>query len=69
MTTIPLRVKALVKKHGSLRAAARAIRLSAPYLMRLRDGDKKDPSDKVLRKLRLRRVVTFVGRADGGRAS
>lgn len=58
-TTIPRRVKALVKQHGSLRAAARVAKLSAPYLMRLRDGDKEDPSDDVLRRLGLRREVRF----------
>lgn len=60
--TLAQHVKVLIKQHGGLRAAARAVRLSAPYLLRLRDGDKKDPSDEVLRRLGLRRVITFVRR-------
>ena len=49
----------LTKKHGSLRAAARAAGLDAGYLSRLRSGDKEQPSDAVLAALGLERVVSY----------
>lgn len=49
----------LIHRHGSLRAAARVLQISAPYLSRLFSGEKKDASDAILRKLGVRRVVTF----------
>lgn len=50
----------LIHRHGSLRAAARVLEISPAYLSRLFSGEKKDPSDAMLRKLRLRRVVTYI---------
>lgn len=50
----------LIHRHGSLRAAARVLGISPAYLSRLFSGEKKDPSDTMLRKLGLRRVVTYV---------
>lgn len=50
----------LCAKHGGLRAAARAIGLSAPYLLRLRDAEKTNPSDETLRKLGVRKEVRYV---------
>ena len=52
------RIAQLTKQHGSLRAAARVLGCSPSYLMRLRDGTKTNPSDALLRRLKLRRVVT-----------
>jgi hypothetical protein len=52
------RIEALTTKHGSLRAAARVLGVDPSYLLRLRDGSKTNPSDALLRKLKLRRVVT-----------
>lgn len=49
----------LAKKHGSLRAAARAAGLDAGYLSRLRSGDKEQPSDRTLEALGLERVVSY----------
>ena len=58
-TTIRRRVAELVKKHGGLRAAARAIMLTPQYLYRLGTGEKENPSGEVLRKLGLVRHVTY----------
>lgn len=60
--TRPLRnaINALAGKHGSLRAAARVLRVDAGYLSRLRNGSKTEPSAALLRKLGLRRVVTYI---------
>lgn len=55
--TLRQRVQALTKQHGGLRAAARAIGLSAPYLVRLREGKHPQPSDATLRKLGMVRTV------------
>lgn len=56
------RIQELAKKHGSLRAAARALEIDHAYLSRLQDGLKLEPSDAVLRKLRLKRVVLYIDR-------
>lgn len=53
-------VRRICDEHGGLRAAARAIGLSAPYLLRLRDGEHPNPSDVTLKKLGIRREVTYV---------
>lgn len=57
---ILLRLKELEKQHGSMRAAARVLKIDHGYLSRLKDGSKMNPSDAVLRKLGLRRVVQFI---------
>ncbi len=51
------RIEELSAKHGGVRAAARVLEISPGYLKRLRDGEKLNPSTKILRKLKLRRVV------------
>ena len=58
----------LAKQHGSLRAAARVLQIDHAYLWRLQQGEKNDPSEDVLRKLELRRIVrvTYVRRVDVG---
>lgn len=61
------RIAELVLKHGSLRKAGRVVRLTGQYLYRLQAGEKTNPSDAVLKKLGLRRVVYFV-RIDSGKA-
>lgn len=52
-------VNALVEKHGGVRAAARVIGTDPSYLSRIRTGKKWMPSDGLLRKLGLRRVITI----------
>jgi hypothetical protein len=53
------RVKELVTQHGSLRAAARVLEVDPGYLSRLKSGEKDEPSDDLLRRMKLRRVVTY----------
>lgn len=60
MTLLRERILEAIERHGSLRAAARVLQVDAAYLSRLRDGYKTDPGDALLRKLKLRRVVTYL---------
>ena len=57
--TIHDRINELVELHGSLRAVARVTEIDAGYLSRLRAGEKANPDKDKLRRLGLRRVVTF----------
>ena len=57
--TLAERIDQLVIQHGSLRAVARVTQLDASYLCRLRSGEKVHPEDATLRRLGLRRVVTY----------
>ncbi len=63
MSQLRARIQQLAKHHGSLRAAARVLEIDHGYLSRLQDGGKTEPSDDILRKLDLRRVVTYVRRS------
>ena len=54
------RIRELETQHGGLRAAARVLDCDAAYLLRLRDGEKCNPSAAMLRKLGLKKVVTYV---------
>jgi hypothetical protein len=47
------------KKHGSLRAAARALGMDPSYLFRLKNSEKMHPSDEVLKALGLERVTFY----------
>jgi len=58
--TLSERIGQLVEQHGSLRAAARDVGLDWAYLHRLRSGEKTNPSPETLRKLGLRRVISYV---------
>lgn len=49
----------LVKRHGGLRAAARATGVDLAYLWRMQKGHKTSASPKTLEKLGLRRVETL----------
>lgn len=57
--TLEQRVKELVERHGSLRAAGRVVQLDPAYLHRLASGEKAAPSKDVLQRLGLRRIVTY----------
>lgn len=57
--TLRERIDELVERHGSERAAARVVGMDCGYLHRLRHGEKTNPSDRTLRKLRLRMVLTY----------
>lgn len=54
------RIRELAERHGSIRAAARVLEVDHAYLYRLSTGEKDDPGEALLRKLKLRRVVTYV---------
>ena len=62
MNRLRERIEELIARHGSLRAAGRVLQIDPAYLSRLRSGEKNDPSDEVVRKLGLRRVVTYEDR-------
>lgn len=53
------RVEAVVKHFGSLRVAGRALRINYAYLARLRSGEKVNPTPAVLKKLGLKKVITY----------
>ena len=57
--TLQARIVELMIQHGSLRAAARAVRIDPGYLSRLSNGSKREPSSAVLKKLGVRRIVTY----------
>lgn len=52
-------VKRVAKEAGGIRALARVTGLSAPYVCRLANGEKCDPSDDVLGRLGLVRTVDY----------
>jgi len=57
--TLQERVAQLIAKHGSLRAAARAIQVDHAYLSRLGSGEKVRPLAGVLKRMGIRRVVDY----------
>ena len=57
--TLSERIDELADKHGGLRAVARVLEIDQAYLWRLRCGKKTEPSEAVLRKLGLRRIVRY----------
>lgn len=57
--TLAERVEQLVAKHGSLRAAARAIQVEPSYLSRLRSGERVRPLKLTLTRMGLRAVWTY----------
>lgn len=48
-----------VRQHGSLRAAAEVLGVSAPYLCRFRAGKKRNPSATLLRKLGIEKHIQY----------
>lgn len=53
------RIDALIGKHGSMRAAARVLKIDHAYLWKLRNGQKDNPCKRLLKALGLKRVVIF----------
>jgi hypothetical protein len=53
------RIKELAAHHGSMRVLGRVLEVYHAYLHRLSTGEKDDPGPELLRKLKLRRVVTY----------
>lgn len=57
--TLAERIGQLVAQHGSLRAVARVTEIDVSYLSRLRSGEKARPENAKLRRLGLKRVMTY----------
>jgi hypothetical protein len=55
---IKRRIDELVDRHGSLRAVGLVLGIDHAYLYRLSTGDKVNPSERVLKKLKLKKIVT-----------
>ena len=53
------RIDDLVKEHGGVRAAARAVDIDPSYLLRLRRGDTAGATDRTLKKLGLTAEVRY----------
>ena len=53
------RIGQLIHRHGSLRKCAKVLEISPAYLSRLFRGEKDEPSTLLLRKMGLRRHVTY----------
>ena len=53
-------IENIIAEHNGLRAAARHLQCDPAYLLRLYDGEKKNPGDKLLSKLGLKKVITYV---------
>ena len=58
------RIDALIAQHGGIRPAARALRIDASYLAKMRSGEKNNPSDATLRKLGLRKLIRYEDRLE-----
>lgn len=57
-TTLQSRIAELVARHGDIRAAVRVLQVDHAYLHRLGSGEKSNPSEKMLKKLGLKRIIT-----------
>lgn len=57
--TLKDRIVWLEEHYGGLRAAAVALDIDAGFLCRMKSGKKFNPSNETLRKLGLRRKVTY----------
>ena len=58
-TGLAVRISELEQQHGSLRAAAKVLGCDAGYLSRLRSGEKENPSAILLKRIGLRRVISY----------
>lgn len=67
MRMLRAEIERLIQQHGGVRPAARALRVDPAYLCRLREGSKTNPGESLLRRLRLRRIVSvrFIRREEG----
>lgn len=59
-STLGARISMLVDRHGSLRNVAKILDIDHAYLCRMQNGVKINPSEAVLKKLGLQRIVTYV---------
>ena len=58
-TTVSRRIEELVEQYGSIKEVANRLGVNATYLHRLASGGKTSPSEDVLKKLGLRRIVSY----------
>lgn len=49
----------LIKLNDGVRNLSRKVGIDSGYLCRLKQGDKTNPSDEVLEKLNIQKVVTY----------
>lgn len=54
------RIAEAIEKHGSIRAAAAVLKVDHTYLYRLERGEVNNPGSDLLRRLKLKRVITYV---------
>lgn len=59
MISLTYRIRELIQEHGGLRPAARALQVDPGYLSRLLDGKRTEPSAALLKRMGLRRVVSY----------
>lgn len=59
-TTVSRRIEELVEQYGSIKEVANHLGVGAAYLHRLASGSKMSPSEDVIKKLGLRRIVSYV---------
>lgn len=60
MNALQKHMNSLIKKHGGIRPAARALGISPTYILRLRSGERSaTPSPEMLEKLGLVATTTF----------
>ena len=57
--TLANRIAELVEQHGSLQVTARVLRMDVGYLSRLQSGEKTNPGPVMLRRMGLRKVVSY----------
>ena len=59
-TTVSRRIEELAEQYGSVKEVANRLGVNATYLHRLANGSKTSPSEDVIEKLGLRRIVSYV---------
>ncbi len=59
-TTVSRRIEELAAQYGSVTEVANRLGVNAIYLHRLANGSKTSPSEDVIKKLGLRRIVSYV---------
>lgn len=57
--TLKERSEMLIDVYGGLRRAARQLDMDPAYLLRLKTGERKNPSEFILAKLGLKRKVVY----------
>ena len=58
-TLVKINIDAVVEEQGSLRSAARHLKVDPGHLSRVRSG-KRDPGKRLAKQLGLKRVTTYV---------